>query len=135
MIAIPFTVALYLYSAFMPFDIMKLFFNGGMSAFARKASIPNAGFMIDKCKTGQHIDSIAADDLEVVALAVLSHKVGGRFDDAAGEALLLDGVYEQGPLFDVAAHLVDRAAPNPAAEIRLKFFGVVDAWAVDAGLA
>lgn len=54
--------------------------------------------MIDKCKTGQHIDSIAADDLEVVALAVLPHnKVGGRFDDAAGEALLLDGFYEQGP--------------------------------------
>ena len=100
-----------------------------------KASIPNAGFMIDKCKTGQHIDSIAADDLEVVALTVLPHEVGDRFDDAAGEALLLDGFYEQGPLFDVAAHLVDRAAPNPAAEIRLKFFGVVDAWAVDAELA
>lgn len=62
-----------------------------------KVSIPNAGFMIDECKTGQHIDDIAADDLEVVALAALPHKVGGRFDDAAGEALLLDGFYEQGP--------------------------------------
>ena len=58
MIAIPFTVALYLYSAFMPFDIMKLFFNGGMSAFARKASIPNAGFMICLLYT-----SDAADEL------------------------------------------------------------------------
>ena len=53
--------------------------------------------MIDECKTGQHIDDIAADDLEVVALAALPHKIGGRFDDAAGEALLLDGFYEQGP--------------------------------------
>lgn len=100
-----------------------------------KASIPNAGFMIDKCKP----DSISIASLQMTSKLSLwqfsPHKAGGRFDDAAGEALLLDGFYEQGSLFDVAAHLVDRAAPNPAAEIRLKFFGVVDAWAVDAGLA
>lgn len=41
---IPFAAALYLYSAFMPFDIMKLFFNGGMSAFARKSQHPQCRF-------------------------------------------------------------------------------------------